>query len=65
VTIPVGQSSATFTLEALLPSDVTGNLGLTATSAAGDTSELGTCYSLADGVDDRIFHSGFGTGADY
>jgi hypothetical protein len=65
VTIPAGQSSATFTFEALLPSDVTGNLGLTATSAVSGTSELGTCFSLANGVDDRIFHSGFGIGSEY
>jgi hypothetical protein len=60
MTIPAGQTGAGFVFQVLLPANATGYLGLTATDGLGNTSEIGTCYSL-----DRIFESGFGTGADY
>ncbi|HVJ62240.1 MAG TPA: right-handed parallel beta-helix repeat-containing protein, partial [Tahibacter sp.] len=34
-------------------------IGLTATDAAGNTSEIGTCFAMADAQYDKIFRNGF------
>lgn len=64
MTIAAGQNGVSFAFDALMPA-ATGYVGLTATGSADGTSEISTCFSLADGFDDRIFHSGFGTGSEY
>jgi hypothetical protein len=49
-----------------LPSDIGFNgLSLTATSAVNGTSEIGTCFPISNAVNDAIFKSGLGTGAEY
>jgi hypothetical protein len=66
VTIPGGSTTVSFKVPVTLPTDAPWNgLSLTATSVANGTSEMGTCFALAKGVDDAIFKSGFGTGAEY
>jgi hypothetical protein len=50
----------------VLPGDVGFNgLSLTATSVANGTSEMGTCFPISSAVNDAIFKSGLGTGAEY
>jgi hypothetical protein len=66
VTIPAGGTQAAFTIPITLPSDIGFNgLSLTATSATNGTSEIGTCFPISSAVNDAIFKSGLGTGAEY
>jgi hypothetical protein len=66
VTIPGGNTTASFTVSITLPSDIGFNgLSLTATSVINGTSEMGTCFPVSSGVNDAIFKSGFGIGAEY
>jgi len=66
VSIPGGGTTASFTVPIVLPGDVGFNgLSLTATSVANGTSEMGTCFPISSAVNDAIFKSGLGTGAEY
>jgi hypothetical protein len=66
VTIPNGATIAAFTLPISLPGDLnTFGISMTATSVADGTSEMGACFLVGNGLNDAIFRSGFGTGADY
>jgi hypothetical protein len=66
VTVPAGSSTAAFTLPFNLPVAKSFNgLALTATSVAGGTSEVGTCFAIGNGVNDAIFKSGTGYGAEF
>ena len=66
VSIPAGSSTAAFSFPFNLPVAKSFNgLALTATSVVNGTSEVGTCFALGNAVNDAIFKSGFGYGAEY
>ena len=55
LTIPAGSLTGRFSMPVTLPTATNAIVSLTATDALGNTSEIGSCYSLANAVDDRIF----------
>lgn len=65
VTIPNGSTTVSFSMPFKLPADLGINvISLTATSATNGTSEMGTCFPVSSGLNDGIFESHFGTGAE-
>jgi hypothetical protein len=66
VTVPNGSTTTAFSVPMTLPVDKSHyGLSLTATSVANGTSEVGTCFAVGSGINDAIFKSGFGLGAEY
>lgn len=61
LTIPAASVTGTISMSVTLPAATNAFVSLIATDALGNTSEIGSCYSITNAINDQIFANGFET----